>query len=675
MPGHTLRGFEFPDRKAFMRYAEEIKSIAAFFDRVVVCVHPACRHNGLWVSEFSSLGFEIIYGAETHDANALPRMRALFEQFEAITTNGWGSQVAYALAFGAKVAIWGTMPDIGEKNYLLDTTWAANRASLKAALSAETKAREQAFLAKFLVPPQAAVADKALGEWLIGAENRISPGEMRELLGELIDPDPARTGASVRSRVLFVLPDTQRSTGNLELLNLLRWLRRERPVAFDVLIGTAGGAMQGEFGKIATLFLPGNLMPTPERLREYRLACVVHCAASTLAAAGFAELPPLWILATEGLASLERVAARDWAWLQRYAVRYWSRHEVVAEALGKRYGVPAEQIASFPVGVDKRRLELCATAEDVAQLRASLEIPGTSFVVVTSGLLDYRHGADLFPLLVRSLRARLGPDRNVVCFWTGAAGSSEFDRGLAQDVKILGLGHHCRFLGEFAQETILLALADLVCVPGREVALTPALREAQALGKPLVAFAQSGPVADFCTAGAGEVVPYLDIEAMAGCLAGRLLRGDAREAKGPEAVELPAQAGRLVHELKQLRPLAPDRKGRRALREVYESWRQAENTPQGAYARAYLQRQKERAQAGQLVAAGRKPEATKMLIGAAQGALALNEPHGIVEALLEIAHDLGRLDARQGEAVLGEAQKFSRARGLNLEAIRKTLDI
>jgi glycosyltransferase involved in cell wall biosynthesis len=675
MPGHTLRGFEFPDRLAFMRYAEEIKSIASFFERVVVCVHPACRHNGLWVPEFSSLGFEIIYGAETHDANALPRMRALFEQFEVITTNGWGSQVAYALAFGAKVSIWGTMPEIGETNFLKDTSWSTNRAALKEAMSVAAKERERVALTRFLVPPQDAVADRSFGEWLIGTDLRISPSAMREVLGGLIDPDPTVTGAAARSRVLFVLPDTQRSTSNLELLNLLRWLRRERAAAFDVLIGTPGGALQGEFAKVATLFVPGHLMPTPERLREYRLAGVVHCAASTLAAAGFVELPPLWILATEGLASLERVAARDWAWLQRYAVRYWARHEGVAEALAKRYGVPAEQIAVFPVGVDKRRLELCATAEDVAQLRASLEIPDTSFVMVTSGLLDYRHGADLFPLLVRSLMARLGPARDVVCFWTGAAGSSEIDHGLVQDVKILGLGQHCRFLGEYAQESILLALADLVCVPGREVALTPALREAQALGKPLVAFAQSGPVADLCAAGAGEVVPYLDIEAMAGCIAERLLGGNAREVKGPEAVELSTQAGRLVQELKQLRPLAPDRKGRRALREVYESWRLAENTPQGAYARAYLQRQKERAQAGQLVAAGRKPEATKMLIGAAQGALALNEPHGIVEALLEIAHDLGRLDARQGEAVMGEAQKFSRARGLNLEAIRKTLDL
>ena len=675
MPGHTLRGFQFPDRTPFLSYAHQIKSIASYFDRVVVCVHPACRHNGLWVSEFSALGFEIIYGAETNDANALPRMRAFFEQFDVITTNVWGSHVAYALALGAKVSIWGTMPEIGEVNFLKDSSWAANRASLKAGLSAEFKARKQAFLAKLFIPPQEALADKSLGDWLIGTANRVSPSVMRELLVDVIDPSPIRKGVTALSRVLFVLPDTQRSSSSLELLTLLRWLRRERALEFDVLIGTPGGALQGEFAKIATLFVPGHLMPTPERLREYRLACVVYSAASTLAAAGFVELPPLWLLATEGVSSLERVAARDLAWLQRHTVRYYCCNEEVAEALVKRYGVPKERIATLPMGVDRRRLALCATQSDVAQLRASFEIPDTSFVVVATGLIDYRNGADLFPLILRSLKAKLGADRDVVFFWSGAVGSAEFDQGLVQDVRLLGLGQHCRFLGELAQESILLALADLVCVPGRDVVITPALREAQALGKPLVAFAQSGPVADLCSAGAGDLAPYLDIEAMAYSMAERLLRGERVLTKGPAVLELQAGAEAMLQDFKQMPPLAYDRKERRALRAVYESWRLADNTPQGGYVRAYLQRQKEREQASQLVVAGRKPEAMKLLIGAAQGALALNEPYAITEALLEIAHDLGRIDSRQGEAVLAEAQKFCRARGLNLDQIRKTLDV
>ncbi len=682
MPGHSLVGWKVGDRSAYRRYAGEIAAQAGDFDRVVVCISPSCRKNGLWVDEFTARGFEIVYGAQTDDLNALMRIRALCEQFETVTTNSWGSHVAYALAFGARVSIGGTFPSIDAANLMVDMTWRTNPALLAQATSDEAMRQERELLRSFYVPPREAVADRKLGEWLLGTEQKISPAEMRELLVGMVDPvlpepvSAARTSENAEgSRLLFVISDTQRSNGNLDLLNLLRWLRRERAVAFDVLIGTPGGALQEEFAKIATLFLPGNLIPSPEWSSVYRLACVVPSAASTLAAAGFVELPPLWLLATEGVASLEQVAARDLAWLQRHTVRYYCCNEEVAEALGKRYGVPKERIATLPMGVDRRRIALCATQSDVAQLRASFEIPDTSFVVVATGLLDYRHGADLLPLILRSLRAKLGAERDVVFFWSGAVGSAEFDQVLAQDVRILGLGQHCRFLGEFAQESILLALADLICVPGRDVAITPTLREAQALGKPLVAFAQSGPVADLCAVGAGDLAPYLDIEAMACCMAERLLRGERVVTKGPAVLELQAGAEAMVQDFKQMPPLAYDRKERRALREVYESWRLADKAPQGGYVRAYLQRQKERVRASQLAVAGRKPEAMKLLIVAAQGALALKDPYAITEALLEIAHDLGRLDGRQGEAVLAEAQKFCRARGLNLEHIRKTLDL
>ena len=101
MPTHTLSGDSFDDKTAFQEYVKEIKLSTDGFEHVVICIHPSCHKNGLWTREFESQGFDVIYGALNYDRNALIRMRALFEQFEVVTTNGWGSHVAYALAFGA----------------------------------------------------------------------------------------------------------------------------------------------------------------------------------------------------------------------------------------------------------------------------------------------------------------------------------------------------------------------------------------------------------------------------------------------------------------------------------------------------------------------------------------------------------------------------------------------
>jgi len=186
VPTHTLAGDQFPDRSAFERYADQIKAVAGHFSRVVICIHPNCRRNGLWVREFSTRGFEIVFGAQTNDANALLRMRMLFGQFESMTTNGWGSHVAYALAFGARVSIHGALPQRTEADYLRDLCWAANPAGLKAMLSSETLAREREYLQAFHQSPEQGVADVAKGRWLIGAEHKLAPAEMKQVMVAMI---------------------------------------------------------------------------------------------------------------------------------------------------------------------------------------------------------------------------------------------------------------------------------------------------------------------------------------------------------------------------------------------------------------------------------------------------------------------------------------------------------
>lgn len=190
VPTHTLVGDQFPDRTAFERYAEEIAAIAPDFNRVVVCIHPSCVRNGFWISEFTSRGFEIVYGAQSNDLNALARMRMLFEQFESVTTNGWGSHVAYALAFGAKASICGTQPVRNETDLLRDTTWAADRQAARIAQSAEIQGRRQEFLKELLVAPGMGVSDIEFGRWLIGADLKLPASELREVLKQIVSPAP-----------------------------------------------------------------------------------------------------------------------------------------------------------------------------------------------------------------------------------------------------------------------------------------------------------------------------------------------------------------------------------------------------------------------------------------------------------------------------------------------------
>lgn len=188
VPTHSLVGDKYPDRAPFESYAEEILKIAPQFSKVTVCVHPNCAKNGLWVKEFRERGCEIVFGAQTNDANALRRMRHLFAQFETVTTNDWGSHVAYALAFGARVSIHGQAVTSDWRVYLSDQVWATNPGALERSYSPEVLGRKRDFLQRLYVEPTAAVADLALGRWLIGADLRVAPAEMTTVLKALLEP-------------------------------------------------------------------------------------------------------------------------------------------------------------------------------------------------------------------------------------------------------------------------------------------------------------------------------------------------------------------------------------------------------------------------------------------------------------------------------------------------------
>lgn len=88
-------------------YVEEIYSVIKDFEYSAVCISPNDIKKGSWVGAFRAMGLPIIEGANMNDANALLRMRSLFNQFEFVTTNSIGSHVAYAAYAGAKVSFFG----------------------------------------------------------------------------------------------------------------------------------------------------------------------------------------------------------------------------------------------------------------------------------------------------------------------------------------------------------------------------------------------------------------------------------------------------------------------------------------------------------------------------------------------------------------------------------------
>ncbi len=164
-------------------YIEEIHSVLKDFEYSAVCISPNDIEKNSWVGAFKKIGLPIIEGAKMSDANALIRMRSLFNQFEFVTTNSIGSHVAYAAYAGAKVSFYGKYQHLDARSLEHDDLYKAHPEILDFVVehSSEVSVKERyGFL--FCEHPAHAVASvDSAADWL-GCHNMKEPTKVAGLL-------------------------------------------------------------------------------------------------------------------------------------------------------------------------------------------------------------------------------------------------------------------------------------------------------------------------------------------------------------------------------------------------------------------------------------------------------------------------------------------------------------
>jgi hypothetical protein len=181
MPQHTLVGMKRGSEEQRRAYIDSLKPYLSRFGVVVACISPSCIANGYFVKEFQEIGVEVIPGALTSDINALLRMQCMMNQFDYMTTNGWGTHLAYALHFGMKVSVFGDYFKVPDDEVLKDTTWATMSPEKRSSFRDKSINGSIEFVEQLRSEPHEGVTNIKLGQWLIGADNKVSPLEMKEL--------------------------------------------------------------------------------------------------------------------------------------------------------------------------------------------------------------------------------------------------------------------------------------------------------------------------------------------------------------------------------------------------------------------------------------------------------------------------------------------------------------
>jgi len=100
VPRHSVAHHQCKETLEIM---ENIRSLKKRFERVAVSVYGDCLEHEEFMDLLEEEDVDWVSGAAIGDFNSLARMKALFESFEYIATDSYGSHLAYAAYFGAKV--------------------------------------------------------------------------------------------------------------------------------------------------------------------------------------------------------------------------------------------------------------------------------------------------------------------------------------------------------------------------------------------------------------------------------------------------------------------------------------------------------------------------------------------------------------------------------------------
>jgi glycosyltransferase involved in cell wall biosynthesis len=320
------------------------------------------------------------------------------------------------------------------------------------------------------------------------------------------------------------------------LLRLLRWLRANTDIPFEILLKDGNGQLRREFEDLAPVtvwnkrgkaslqqrrigLIYSNTITNGDVLGELNPGCPVICHVHEL---------DYWIR--------HRVSPDHLRQLKKRTRHYVAVSQAVKRNLVEDLGISPgdiDVIYGF-IPVDEASVD----EAEALRVRARLSLPPGALVVGGCGTTDWRKAPDLFIQLARAVRRRqteLGKPVHFV--WVGGENQGPNFGALWHDVALAGLADCVHFVGTQTDPLPYFATFDVFALVSREDPFPLVMLEAGFLGKPIVGFDGAGGAREFVEDDAGFVVPYLDIEAMAARVLELLGSDELRHRLGAQARE------------------------------------------------------------------------------------------------------------------------------------------
>ena len=316
-----------------------------------------------------------------------------------------------------------------------------------------------------------------------------------------------------RLRVLFISHDACLAGAQVLLLHTMRWLKRHAAVDFSLLL-LGDGVLREAYEEICPVLLCPDGKVTRQGVEAFFPCPDVVCGNSAVSAQCYDALVafdvPIVTYVHEMEAALKRWVSPDTLTsLIKNCSYYVATSAPVRDNLITAHGILPEKITVIDSFLEPTPEIPFAQKET---FKKELGLPQNGKLIVGCGTRDWRKGPDLF---VETARRVLGQTKEPVHFcWIGGGTDPSIP-----DPEVLakryGIANTITFTEHIPNPEAYFQAADIFLLTSREDPFPLVALGACAASTPVICFDGAGGMPEFIRSGAGVVVPYEDVAAMA----------------------------------------------------------------------------------------------------------------------------------------------------------------
>jgi glycosyltransferase involved in cell wall biosynthesis len=338
-----------------------------------------------------------------------------------------------------------------------------------------------------------------------------------------------------RGSVLFLSHDASRTGAPIVLLNLLRWLHRNRELQAHILIGASFGDLIPEFQALGSVhtYMPERtlLYRVLRRLKLHGRITSSHQSqlraklsqsdirliyANSVVSARMVEYLsflncPVVCHVHELDIGIKYLGPETISLLEKYVCRYIAVSPAVKANLVENHGVAPEKVTVIQGMVPIADYLKAPQARGSEEVRRELNIAPEARIVCGCGSIEARKGTDLF-LQVADQVLRQYRASPVHFIWVG--GTPEALRKARRQVAASAAKDVVHFIGQRADVVPYFDACDVYLLTSREEALPLVMLEVALRQKPIICFDRSGHPPEFVRQDAGFAVPDFDANKM-----------------------------------------------------------------------------------------------------------------------------------------------------------------